>query len=876
MEPSYHLPTIVALGSLALFSQSAFAQTVFADQAQLITLNRSAGSVTPSDIDNDGDTDLLVFAGGILVYLNDGGTLLPPVIVSDRRLDAVGDLNGDGFPDLIVSERISPVTITRRFYTVLNDGSGTSFSEGVLFAQTTDRMQPPVDVDADGDLDLIQLDTPDTYYWYENTNGAGDFGPRENLISAGTIQFSSGMALGDFNGDGLTDLIAKENTGSGTGTAIRLQKAPVDGVRQFAAPMLLALDGQPVAVGHFNGDANLDVFSILSGNGEAGFLFGNGSGGFTAGPITPDDVYPFSGKVVDWDGDGDLDLLTKGFYEPLELYKQDSGALVGPIELLPGIVDFEDFNLADITGDGRADIGTARENGNFDFAVQNASGDTFAPLQTLLSSLDSLITLDAAQLNDDSRPDIVVGTVSDVISIVRSDGARSFSNFETVATSGSTEFDSVFETGDFDGSNGDDLIQWNSDTGALELLINDGTGAFAAPLPISTQTGGNTAFEVADFNGDTHLDFAVVSLTPSRVIVYLQSAVTPLTFTPTTVAGTMSAPDCLHAADLDLDGDLDLLVGGYNGSDGEVGLLVNPGSGAFPATVPLFTHTGTVSRIRSANLNPGIDSDIDLIVLENDGTHSSATVYGNSSGVFTAGQEIFSRSASGWTFEMGDLDQDGDPDIALTGSAGAGDVRVEWFENDGSGLFGTAASISTDTTAKRSEIVFADIDDDGDLDIVTGDLNTGRVEWFENQLGEGPLERWAKPRGATNFDPLSDEDQDGHSLTEEYAFNLNPLTPQTEVVDASGASGLPYIRLFQSGNRTRVDYRVIRRSDADNGLVYQFQTSTDLISWTDLNITGGSTTSDPNYRRVTTNGLQIQNPQTPAHFGRVKVTYTEP
>lgn len=876
MKPIYDLPAIAVFGSLVLISPYVGAETVFSDQAQLIALNRSTGSVTPSDIDSDGDTDLLVFAGGVLVYLNDGGTLLPPVVVSDRRLDAVGDLNGDGFPDLIASESVSSISISRRYYTVLNDGSGTGFSEGAFFAQTTDRMPPPVDVDGDGDLDLIQLDTPDTFYWYENTDGAGDFGTREVLFSSNSLQFSSGSAMGDFNGDDMVDLFVKESTPGGTGAAVRLQTAPVGGVRQFAEAVLVAPNGSPVNAGHFNADAHLDLFAILSGNGDAGFLFGDGSGGFTAGAATPNGVSPFEGKIVDWDGDGDFDLINKGFFEPLELYRQDGGALTGPLELLPGTVDFESYHLADIDGDGRADIGTARDDGDFDFAVQNTSGDTFAPLQTLLSSLGTLRNLGAVQLNGDSRPDLVLGNVSDVLSVIRSEGTRGFGFFETVATSGSSEFESAFAAADFDGLNGDDLIHWNSDTGALELLVNDGTGAFAAPLSVGMQSGVDAVFEVGDFDGDLRMDFAIVSKTPSRLIVYLQSPATPLTFSATTVAGTMSSPDCLHATDLDLDGNLDLLVGGYNGSAGEVGLLDNLGSGVFAATAPLFTHTGPVSRICSANLNPGGDTDIDLIVLENSGTHSTATVFVNTGGAFTAGQEIFSRSASGWTFDAGDLDQDGDADVALSGSAGAGDVRVEWFENDGSGAFGMAVSVSTDTTAKRTDILFTDIDADGDRDIVTGDSNTGRVEWFENQFGEGPLERWAKPLGATDLDPLSDEDDDGHSLVEEYAFNLHPLTPQAEVVDASGASGLPYIRLFQSGNRTRVDYRVIRRSDADNGLTYQLQTSTDLVNWTDRNLTGGSSTSDPNYRRVSANSLTIQNPQTSGYFGRIKVMYAEP
>lgn len=520
-------------GAFLLFSPPAGADTIFfADQARLVALNRSTGTVTASDIDNDGNTDFVVFAGGVLIYLNHGGALLPPVLVSKYRPDAVADLKV-------------------------------------------------------------------------------------------------------FNGDRMVDLFVKESTPGGTGAVIRLHTAPVGGVRQFANPVLVALDGNPVAIGHFNGDAHPDLFATLSDDGDAGFLFGDSNGGFTAGPSTPDGVSPYNAEIVDWDDDGNFDLISKRSHQPLKLYKQEGGVLGGPIDLLPAYIDFDQFALADIDGDGRADIGLARDDGDFDFAVQNPSVDTFAPLQTLLSSLDELLDPDAAQLHDDARPDLVLGNVSDVLSVVQSEGTRGFKLFETVATTASDEYESGFGIKDFDGLNGDDLIHWNSDTGALELLLNDGTGAFAAPLAIGAQAGESPDFEVGDFDGDTLLDFAVLSRTPSRVIVYLQSPVTPLTFTATMISGTMSAPDCLHATDLDQDGNIDLLVGGYNGSDGEVALIDNTGAGVFATTASLFTHDGTVSRIRSANLNPGGGSDIDLIVLENDGVNSTATVYANTGGRFT-------------------------------------------------------------------------------------------------------------------------------------------------------------------------------------------------------------------------------------------------
>ena len=76
-----------------------------------------------------------------------------------------------------------------------------------------------------------------------------------------------------------------------------------------------------------------------------------------------------------------------------------------------------------------------------------------------------------------------------------------------------------------------------------------------------------------------------------------------------------------------------------------------------------------------------------------------------------------------------DLDGDGDQDVL---SASWGDDRIAWYENtDGAGHFGTPQLITTDAYGAVS-VYAADLDSDGDLDVIAA--AGSKVAWYENRL----------------------------------------------------------------------------------------------------------------------------------------------
>ena len=81
-----------------------------------------------------------------------------------------------------------------------------------------------------------------------------------------------------------------------------------------------------------------------------------------------------------------------------------------------------------------------------------------------------------------------------------------------------------------------------------------------------------------------------------------------------------------------------------------------------------------------------------------------------------------------------DLDGDGDTDVL---SASSFDNAISWYQNtDGAGAFGAERVITTDAYNARA-VFAADLDDDGDMDVLSASLDDDKIAWYENTDGAG-------------------------------------------------------------------------------------------------------------------------------------------
>ena len=286
---------------------------------------------------------------------------------------------------------------------------------------------------------------------------------------------------------------------------------------------------------------------------------------------------------------------------------------------------------------------------------------------------------------------------------------------------------------DLDGDGDPDVIAGapgNFPTGssnALRVFGNNGNGTWTIKV-IPQEVPGIWDVTTGDLNGDGQPDI-VISLGGFWDQIGWFPNNGNLNFggvqTVSPGVSTSSEPRNIHTADVDGDGDIDVLAANYNGND--FSWYRNNGNGGSFTRRLINSNAPGARNIRTGDING--DGVLD-VVTTSVGDRTVGWHRGTGSGNFATRQVISTANNDARGLHVADLDNDGDLDVLSTSET---NNRVDWYENGGNGSFG-AQNVITNGAVGAAFVDTLDMDGDGDQDVISVSPGDNKIAWYENQL----------------------------------------------------------------------------------------------------------------------------------------------
>lgn len=673
-------------------------------------------NVTTADVNGDGKQDIVAsndFDENLIVVLlgNGDGTFQKRTgfsTGSSVSYLAVADLNGDGKQDVVTADDGS-----NQVNVHLNQGSSlystkTSYATGVW-----PNTLVLADLDGDGDKDIATANYTGGTLSILKNNGDGTFAAKSDH-PVGSDPYI--IKAGDLDGDGDIDLIntyeysdvisVSKNNGNGTFAAF---------VDYTGGTTLRGL-----ALANIDGDSDLDIIASDFDSNNLRIFTNNGSGAFTAsaGPVFS------SGQdgvlATDVDGDGDTDLVAEVGSKISVALNNGAGSFATPVNYLTLDTIVSEGGAADFNADGKIDLV---------FPMYDPS-DITTRVMVFLNDKPVFPTISS---HSPTKHQLDISASADItITFSRDMNSSTFTN-STILLSGSI---SGVHTATYSYNSGNKTVTINPTTDfkpgeVVTVLVSTGVVTtdnaalskeyqFSYSVETSASTGllttktdfttGSTPNQVltADLDGDGDADVVTANYEANTISVLLNNGSGALG-TKTDYA-TGSRPSGFDAADIDLDGDLDLVVTNY--WDDTYSIFKNNGNGTFAAQV---SEAGGDSPYGIAIADINGDKYPDLMIASNDNT-SSATVnffQNDGDGTFTLASTT-NGAANMYNIAAGDLNNDGFPDAMYTSLRGTG-YNYPLNNSDGTYL---SAYLDGFEYIESTGIVLADLNADGRLDAV--------------------------------------------------------------------------------------------------------------------------------------------------------------
>jgi hypothetical protein len=730
------------------------------------------------------------------------------------------DLDGDGKPDIAVASELTTLSIFR------NTTSGDSISFASEQTYNTLNYAQGIaigDLDGDGKPDLaVTSNQAGMVSVYLNTSSPG------NISFATPQYFSTGsapqsVAIADLNGDGLSELVVTNYYGPSISVYRNTSSV---GTIAFDTKMDFTTGNQPyhVVLGDLDGDGKPDMITGNANGGTVSVLRNTGTGGtiaFDAKVDYPVCTTPYGVAVGDLDGDGKPELVAADYsISPSNIYVLKNLSSPGSLSFgtkfaYPTGNSPYNTIISDLDGDGQADLATANFGGNSVSILLNEMGHatrtaipsinyfspSYGPIGTTVyiygDNFDSVASNNIVYFG--AARAVVTSATKNTLTVTVPTGATYVPLSVTVrnltaygpwafyvtfpggnSSFGLVPFDSIpydlpsnnprrVKIVDLDGDGLTDVLVSDQGSNTITAFRNKSLPQVPSFAPGLSFVSGPAPYDIAiaDFNGDGKPDAAVSNFNGGNqgsVSIFRNSSTRGvLSFGPATIMPTGMGTVGLAAGDLDGDGKPDLVA--CSGNAGYLSTFLNiPDSAGGIQFMPGETIINMGHADAAVIGDVDGDGKPDLVTANSSG--GSITVYKNISTLgnihFEVGQDYPAGNFPSFV-TLADLNNDGKPEILVSNYSSSTISIYRNVSQPDSPAFQVVPDL---TTAKNPySISVADLDGDGKPDLVVPADIPSSFGLFKNTSDSLGISFAARIDDSTGFGPtyigIGDLDGDG-------------------------------------------------------------------------------------------------------------------
>jgi len=744
------------------------------------------------DFDYDGDLDLVAVGYNSSIvyrYVNDGSENFSrydlSYSVSLPMAVASADFDGGLYFDVVVIGAGGGL-----FWYQNNTSGGFSIRDTLSTSYTNGRDVATVDMDNDGDYDIVSCadmvsdgtDATDNQLdWWEN-DGSGNF--TQHTISSNTgVNY---VWPEDLDNDGDMDIAISSSYPD------ELAWYENDGAESFTYHAITGTlgDNSKLAVADVNGDGVFDVFGLDTGNQEVSWWeSGNNNPPNSITLVSPDSGATGVQRVADlqWLG-GDPDTSDTVYYDvyfgtssnPPLVKSNWTGEYYDPYESLSGPMAANTTYYWKIRATDQSDTVTSNV-WEFTTTSEFSGNMRFGEKTVNQSYFDGAFDVVASDVDGDGDVDVLgAAYYGDKIYWWENDGTSTVANWTTIYVK--TGFDGAQDVhvADVDGDGDQDVLGAAILADAVKWWENDGTNVTAGWVEHSVDNAFDGAYGIstADMDRDGDVDILGAASVDDLIVWWENTDGLGEVWTEHTVASPADGANDVEAVDIDGDGDMDVVGAVYDGD--LVAVWINTdGAGTSWTQQTISSSANGARSVQAADFDNDGDYDIvgalywsnDVIWWEN--TNGLGTSWSA-----TTVDADFSGAASVYS---ADVDGDGDEDIVSSAYAGG---EIAWWANDGTGSSWTKQTLTNSFGSARGVYV-ADVDSDGDMDILGASYSVDDVVWWDLSANQAPNTPSAvfPTDGATGIlvDTTlawntSDPDGDVLTYTVYFSTDANPST----------------------------------------------------------------------------------------------------